>query len=158
MLTVHGGTVELPVRSPRAEDHELRPFEEPEHSAPLAVEEVEGDTGGRSLRKEHATGRLDQIFDWALGGSVRYLDNELDSADTSHCVYSIVEGDPLSAEVRFHAASDMGRGDWQTRSEVTSSMTCDAEVFHVESRLDVRENGESIFTRTWSFDFPRDNV
>ena len=64
----------------------------------------------------------------------------------------------MSAEVRFHAASDMGRGDWQTRAEVTSSMTCDAEAFHVESTLDVHENGEVIFTRSWSFDFPRDQV
>jgi len=52
----------------------------------------------------------------------------------------------------------MGRGDWQTRAEVTSSMTCDAEAFHVESTLDVHENGEVIFTRSWSFDFPRDQV
>jgi hypothetical protein len=52
----------------------------------------------------------------------------------------------------------MGRGDWQTRAEVTSSMTCDAEVFHVESTLDVHENGEAIFTRSWEFDFSRDQV
>jgi uncharacterized protein len=157
-LTVLGGRLELPVREPRPEDEALRPFGEPEHSAPLAVEEVEGDPGGRFLRKEHATGRVEQIFDWALGGSVHFVDSELDSSDTSHCVYSIVEGDPLSAEVRFHAVSGMGRGEWQTRSEVTSSMTCDAESFQVESRLDVEENGERIFTRSWSFSFPRDQV
>jgi hypothetical protein len=52
----------------------------------------------------------------------------------------------------------MGRGDWQTRSEVHSRMTCDAETFRVEARLDVHENNEVIFTRTWNFDFPRDNV
>ena len=108
--------------------------------------------------RDDATGRVEQIFDWALGGSVRFLDIDLESSDTSHCVYSIVEGDPLSAEVRFHATSDMGRSDWQTRSDVTSSMTCDVETFHVESTLDVYENGEKIFTRSWSFDFPRDNV
>jgi uncharacterized protein len=157
-LTVHGGRLELPVREPRAEDGELRPFEEPEHSPPLAIQEIEGDPGGRSLRKEHATGCVEQIFDWALGGSLRFLDIDLDSADTSHCVYSIVEGDPLSAEVRFHATSDMGRGDWQTRADVTSSMTCDAEAFHVESTLGVFENDEVVFTRSWEFDFPRDNV
>jgi hypothetical protein len=157
-LTVHAGRLELPVREPREEDEELLSFQEPEHSAPLAIQEVEGDSGGRFLRKEHATGRVEQIFDWALGGSLRFLDIDLDSGDTSHCVYAIVEGDPLSAEVRFHAASDMGRGDWQTRAEVTSSMTCDAEAFHVEARVDVNENGEVIFTRSWEFDFPRDQV
>ena len=157
-LTLHGGRLDLPVREPRPEDDELRSFEEPEHSAALSIEEVAGDPGGRFLRKEHATGRVEQIFDWALGGSLRFVDIDLDSGDTSHCVYGIVEGDPLSAEVRFHAASDMGRGNWQTRSDVTSSMTCDAESFHVESELDVFENGEVIFTRSWSFAFPRDLV
>jgi len=157
-LTVHGARLDLPIRAPRTEDDDLRPFDEPEHSAPLAVQEVAGDAGGRYLRKEHATGRVEQIFDWALGGSVRFLDIDLESADTSHCVYSIVEGDPLSAEVRFHATSAMGRRDWQTRSDVTSSMTCDAETFHVESTLDVYENDEKIFTRSWTFDFPRDHV
>jgi uncharacterized protein len=157
-LTVHAGTLELPVREPRAEDDALSAFGEPEHSPPLEIEEVEGDPGGRHLRKEHATGRVEQIFDWALGGSLRFVDIDLESADRSHCVYSIVEGDPLSAEVRFHAESEMGRGDWQTTSAVTSSMTCDAESFHVESRLDVHENGELVFTRSWRFDFPRDNV
>ena len=157
-LTVHAARLDLPIRAPRAEDDDLRPFEEPEHSARLAVQEVAGDAGGRYLRKEHATGRVEQIFDWALGGSLRFLDIDLESADTSHCVYSIVEGDPLSAEVRFHATSAMGRGDWQTRSDVTSSMTCNAETFHVESTLDVYENDEKIFTRSWTFDFPRDHV
>ena len=158
MLTLHGGRLDLPVREPRPEDDELRSFEEPEHSAALSIEEVAGDPGGRFLRKEHATGRVEQIFDWALGGSLRFVDIDLHSGDTSHCVYAIVEGDPLSAEVRFHAASDMGRGNWQTRSDVTSSMTCDAESFHVESELDVFENGEVIFTRSWSFAVPRDLV
>jgi uncharacterized protein len=94
----------------------------------------------------------------ALGGSVRLLDADLDTADTSHCVYSIVEGDPLSAEVGFHAVTSMGRGDWTTTSEVMSSMTCDAETFYVDSRLEVRENGDEVFARDWKLEFPRDNV
>ena len=37
-------------------------------------------------------------------------------------------------------------------------MICDAEAFHVESRLEVQENGEQIFTRSWTFRFPRDHL
>ncbi|MEO8290089.1 MAG: CocE/NonD family hydrolase [Gaiellaceae bacterium] len=157
-LTLYGGRVELPVRAPRKEDEALPPFPEPEHSAPLAVEETGTTPAGRSLRKEHATGLVEQVFDWDLGGSVRLVDIDLSSSDASHCVYSIVEGDPLSAAVRFHAASGMGRGEWQTLSEVTSSMTSDVDSFHIESRLDVYENDEKIFTRDWRFTIPRDGV
>lgn len=157
-LTLSGGRLELPVRAPRREDEDLPEFPEPEHSAPLELEESEGSPAGRSLRKDHATGLVEQVFDWDLGGAIRFVDIDLDSSDTSHCVYSIVEGDPLSAAVHFHAASGMGRGDWQTLADVTSSMTSDAQAFQVESTLDVYENGDKIFTRSWTFTFPRDGV
>ncbi|HYY32830.1 MAG TPA: hypothetical protein VE693_04510, partial [Gaiellaceae bacterium] len=81
-----------------------------------------------------------------------------ETSDASHCVYSIVDGEPLSAAIRFHATSGLGRGDWSTRSEVHSSMTCDAENFRVEAEFVVTENGERVFERAWDLDFPRDNV
>jgi uncharacterized protein len=157
-LTLYGGRLELPVRERRSEDAELPEFGEPEHSAPLEVEEREGGSGGRYLRKEHATGLVEQVFDWDLGGSVRFVDTDLESSDTSHTVYSIVEGDPLSAAVRFRATSGMGRGDWQTLAAVESSMTSDADTFHVEAELTVTENEDEVFKRTWRFAIPRDHV
>jgi putative CocE/NonD family hydrolase len=50
-LTLYKGRLELPVRKPRPEDAELPGFGEPEHSPPLEVEEREGGSGGRYLRK-----------------------------------------------------------------------------------------------------------
>jgi len=157
-LTVHGGRLELPVRPPRPEDDSLREFGEPEHSAALEVEEMEAGPQGRTIRRELATGLVEQVFDWDLGGSSRLVGIDLDTSDSSHTVYSITEGDPLSAAVRFRASSGMGRGDWTTRSEVTSSMTSDAESFHVETELRVHEGDEEIFTRSWQFTIPRDQV
>jgi uncharacterized protein len=157
-LTLYRGRLELPVRRPRPEDAQLPEFGEPEHSPALAVEERAGGTGGRFLRKEHATGLVEQVFDWDLGGSVHFVDTGLESSDTSHTVYSIVEGDPLSAAVRFRATSGMGRGDWQTLAAVESSMTSDAEAFHVESELTVNENEAEVFKRSWRFTIPRDHV
>jgi hypothetical protein len=43
-------------------------------------------------------------------------------------------------------------------SEVASSMTSDRDTFHVQTRLDVSENGKQIFSRDWSFTIPRDHV
>jgi putative CocE/NonD family hydrolase len=157
-LTVYKGRLELPVRAPRAEDGRLPAFGEPEHSAPLDVEELAAGPQGRTIKRELATGLVEQIFDWDLGGSTRLVPIDLDTSDTSHTVYSIVEGDPLSASVRFHAASGMGRGDWSVRSEVRSSMSCDAESFHVDTELVVVEGAESIFRREWRCTIPRDQV
>jgi putative CocE/NonD family hydrolase len=157
-LTVHGVRLALPVRPPCAEDDALSPFEDAEHSAPLEVEETEPGPAAHRLTRDLATGLVEKIFDWDLGGSARLVASDLRTSDASHCVYSIVEGDPLSASVRFHATSGVGRGDWAMLSEVRSSMTCDAVSFHVEAELHVTENGAQIFERSWSLDFPRDNV
>ncbi len=158
MLALRAGRLELPERAPRPEDSGLREFEEPEHSAPLRVEAVAAGPGGRSLRRDLATGLVEQVFDWDLGGSQRLVDIDLETSDPSHTVYSIREGDPLSASVRFHATSGMGRGDWRMRSEVTSAMTADAEAFHVTTLLEVYEGAARIFARTWTHRFPRDHV
>ncbi len=157
-LTLHGGRVELPERPPRAEDAELPEFGEPECSAELALESEAGSPQGRSIRRDLATGLVEQVFDWDLGGTQRLVDIDLETSDTSHTVYSIREGDPLSAEVRFHATSGMGRGDWSMRSEVTSSMASDPEAFDVTTTLEVHEREEWIFARTWTYRFPRDGV
>jgi uncharacterized protein len=157
-LTLHAGSLELPVRPLRPEDDELPPFGEPEHSPPLETEEEEPGPAAHTLRRDLATGLVEKVFDWDLGGSLRLVAADLQSSDASHCVYSIVEGDPLSAEVRFRASSGMGRGDWSMLSEVTSSMASDRESFRVEIQLAVTENGERIFSREWSFTIPRDHV
>jgi putative CocE/NonD family hydrolase len=153
-----GSHLALPLRTPRPEDEELPAFAEPEHSAPLEVESVAAGPEGRVLKRNLATGLVEQIFDWNLGGTQRVVPIDLVSEDTSHTVYSIVEGDPLSAAVRFHATSGMARGDWRTRAEVTSTMTGDAESFHVTTVLEAYEGGTRVFARTWAFRFPRDLV
>ena len=157
-LTLYSGRLELPERPPRPEDAELHEFGPAETAPKMAVEAVAGSPQGRSLRRNHATGIVEQVFDWDLGGSQRFVDIDLETSDTSHTVYSIREGDPLSAEVRFHATSGMGRGDWSMRSEVTSRMTSDLEAFHVTTLLEVFEHNRRIFERTWTHRFPRDHV
>ena len=150
--------VELPVRPPRPEDDDLPAFGEPEHSAPLAVERISPGVEGRFLQRNLATGLVEQVFDWDLGGTQRLVAVDLVSEDTSRTVYSIRESEPLSASVRFRATSGMARGDWRTRAEVEAAMTCDAEAFHVTTALDAYEGDDKVFSRTWTFRFPRDHV
>jgi hypothetical protein len=157
-LTVLGGELALPVRPPRTEDEALPDFGEPEQAPPLEVEHVAAAPGGRSIRRDLATGLVEQTFDWDVGGTVRLVPIDLVSDDASHVVYSITEGDPLSASVRFRARTGMGRGEWSTRAEVTSTMTADAEAFNVTSALDAYEGATRVFARTWSWRFPRDHV
>ncbi len=157
-LTLDGGTLELPVRPPRPEDSTLPAFAEPEHTPALATEQEERAPDGRSLRRDYATGRLEQHFDYDAGGTVRLVEIDLVSEDTNHTVYSIVDGDPLSAEVSFRAASGIARGDWSGRAEVEATMRADAEAFHVATELTATESGEEVFRRRFEHRFPRDHV
>ncbi len=157
-LTVHGGTLELPVRPPRAEDAALPAFGEPEHTPRLETEQDAAGPDGRSLRRDFATGRVEQHFDYDAGGTVRLVPLDLVSEEENHTVYSIVEGDPLSAEVSFHATTGIARGAWSGRAEVTASMRSDAEAFHVETELTATESGAVVFARRWEHRFPRDCV
>jgi uncharacterized protein len=157
-LVLFAGRIELPVRAPRPEDAELRPFAEPEHSPPLEVERVASGPAGRYLSRDLASGLVEQVFDWDLGGAQRFVPIDLLSEDSSHTVYSIVEGDPLSARVELRASTGMARGDWGARAEVESTMSADGESFYVTHALSAFEGGGRVFTRTWEFSFPRDQV
>ncbi|HJS69875.1 MAG TPA: CocE/NonD family hydrolase [Gaiellaceae bacterium] len=157
-LTLFSGALDLPERPPLPEDEALPAFGEPEHSPALATESVEAGPQGRFIRRDLSTNLLEQVFDLDLGGTQKILDIDLETSDTSHTVYSIVEGDPLSAAVRFRATSGMARGEWRMLSEVTSEMTCDAETFHVTTNLEVTEGDAPVFARTWTQRFPRDHV
>jgi len=157
-LRVHGGTLELPLRPARPEDAELLEFAAPEHSPPLEKEQEGIAADGRSLRRDYATGRVEQHFDYDVGGTIRIVPIDLVSEDTNHSVYTIVEGDPLSAEFTIHAASRIGRGEWRAGAEVTASMRADREAFHVTTELTASENGQEVLSHRWEHRFPRDNV
>jgi predicted acyl esterase len=157
-LTIFEAALELPVRVPRPEDAELAPFGDPEHAPPLEVEAVASRPAGRYLSRDLGTGLVEQVFDWDLGGAQRFVLIDLLSEDSSHTVYSILEGDPLSARVEFRASTGMARGDWRARAEVESTMSADSESFYVTTALSAFEGGARVFTRTWDFSFPRDLV
>jgi putative CocE/NonD family hydrolase len=157
-LAVHNASssVVLPVRPPRAEDADLRPFEEPEGAPPLKVETVRPDAGGRTLRRDFATGRTELTFEWATGGLYRLVDAGLSAGCWATTTYSVAPGDPLSAEVRCETATELGRVGWTTRAEIRSVMGADAERFRVRTELEAFENGESVRRREWSFETPRE--
>jgi putative CocE/NonD family hydrolase len=157
-LTLHGGVLELPVRRPQRGDDSLPDLGQPEHTPALETEREDKAPDGRSLRRDYATGRVEQHFDYDAGGTVRLVAIDLVSEDTNHTSYAIVEDDPLSAEVSFHATTGIARKGWSGRAEATASMCADAEAFHVRSELTAYESGEQIFTRSWEHRFPRDHV
>jgi hypothetical protein len=148
----------LPVRPPSPGDDRLRPFDEPEQTPGLRAEVLRPGVEGRSLRQDVAAGVHEQVFDWDLGGLVRLSDIDLEAEDTSRTTFRIVEGDPLSAQVRVDATTSMCRGGWSIRAEIVSTMSADAERWHLTTQLDAYEGEARVFAKTWSRPIPRDHV
>ena len=66
--------------------------------------------------------------------------------------------DPLSAIAECRRLMGVARGDWQARVEATHKMSADAEDFLVSVLLDAYEGDSRVFSKSWTFRFPRDLV
>jgi predicted acyl esterase len=157
-LTLHGGTVLLPLRP--ANDYEPEPpqFGPPEWAAPLEVEVL--DPGQTSRRHSHdpETGAHEIAFEWDVGGRRRLVEARTEMDDSNLTSYRIVDGDPLSAEVEVRCSSTLARDEWNTRVDTHSTMSSTAHEFLVTQRLEAFEGERPIYSRTWERAFPRDNV
>ena len=118
---------------------------------------MHGAPAGRTLHRDLAGGRAELVYDWDVGGRTR-LPNGLEVEDSNRTTFSIVEGDPLSARVECRTVGSVGRGEWRTRCETTSVMTCDAETFHVTVVVHAFEGEACAFANTWMYTFPRELV
>jgi hypothetical protein len=101
---------------------------------------------------------LVQVVDETDAGRRRLLANGLEDEAHSRDTYTIIEGQPLSAHVRCDRMVKIGRGDWRTRLESSSTMSADAETFYVTNVLEAYEGEVRVFTKTWDFKVPRDFV
>jgi hypothetical protein len=77
----------------------------------------------------------------------------------NEAIYTIVEGDPLSAEVNAFQDITYRRDEsgWKVRILSRGRMTCDRDSFLLEHWLTTWENDEPVHERTWSRSIPRDH-
>ena len=72
--------------------------------------------------------------------------------------FHITAGDPLSAETVCEYHVTLKRPEVEAAHHSLTRMTCDASHFHLETALQVDEDGREIFTRHWTRDIPRDFI
>ncbi len=156
-ITTGASTLRLPERPPSPDDLELPEFEPPEYAPPFPIEQLEQGVNGRVITRDLVTGRQRLEYNWDTGGVFR-LPNGLEHGDANTTVFEIVEGDPLSAEVRCRMSGSQARGAWKTRWETLHTMSCDATHFRVVASLTAHEGDACVFTKTWTSVIPRDLV
>ena len=158
-LTIHDGRLHLPVRPPHPDDDALPPFAAPESAEPISTEFLPAPVEGRKLFYDVATGTYELTWGQDFRhGSHRRRDNGLAWELGGYDVYTIVEGDPLSAATRSTWTTSLSRGDWQVRVETSSTLSADAESFHITNTLDAYEGGTRVHAGARTFTIPRDLV
>ena len=115
--------------------------------------------GGRSISLDLAGGRATLRFDWDLGGRVLLEPTGTELEQVSTNLYTITEGDPLSARADHEMVVALRRGDgWDVRCVAADSLTATATHFHVSTTLEAHEGDSPAWARTWTFSVPRDNT
>ena len=157
-ITVHGGSaLRLPARSPRPDADARIAFAAPETAAPLDVELLRPRAPRLETTHDAITGRTQLVMARDFNGAKRFPSG-LEYHDEDPIVFSIVDGDPLSARVECRRRITVRREDWETRVEVTAVMTADAGNYHVSSTLDAYEGEARIHTAAHAAAIPRDHT
>lgn len=151
-----GSRIALPVRSEQSEYAKLHTFEEPEVSSPLDARHF-GGTPSRSLRFDQESECTELVCESGKRG-FQFLEGDLQYESYGRDVFSIIEGDPLSATVRCERVVGIARNGWQTRVETSSKMSSEENSFIVTNLLEGYEGNVRVFSQVWSTSIPRDSV
>jgi uncharacterized protein len=129
-LTIFGGTLDLPVRPPKAIDA-LPPLPDAETAAP-----------------EPTT---------ALPDGAVYIDRiGIELAVESNSTFHVDEDDPLSAVAEVTRTDTVGRDTWRVRIETLTRLSCTKDAFLLRATLRVREGATEICHREWDRSIPRE--
>jgi hypothetical protein len=155
-MTVYPGEtmLELPIRTPCADDDRLSDFAAPEAAPGLAVEELEPAERHWRVNQDHATGRT--VMEVAAGdGLFRLVDIDLTIKKQGRERYGVVGDDLASVTAEASWELSMQRGDWRVRSLTETTLTADPRHFHIHARLRAWEGDALVHERVWSERLPR---
>jgi hypothetical protein len=157
LFTGRASQLRLPVRPFDQEQMELRPFLSPECAQAPRSSRLRPLTAQRTKHTDIVTGKteLQLIEDY---GRVRLPGHHLEYDHRKKELYTLIEGDPLSATVMCAHTIEMKREAWQVRIETESKMTANANFFFVNNVLDAYEGHTRIFNKTWTVKIARDLV
>ena len=144
----------LPIRPPRLDDAGLPEFGPPEY-APADTVILREPVSERTITTDQGVTVLRHVSD---GGqhSVDAHGTVIDSEVVDE--YSIVEGEPLTAQVRCNRTCEVSWGDEHTRVRADATMRGDETTWHVESRLQAWHGDDIVFEKEWNLAIPRVRV
>jgi uncharacterized protein len=159
-LTLHLGgatALELPVRDMDAAGAPIGGFGAPERAPRPASATLHLEPGNHLISEDVAAGRHQLVHAYPTHHTLD-LESGIEVRWREPDTFTVVEGSPLSAQVRCERSVTLGRGDWSVRLEADATMTADADAFHVTHQLRAYEGEVPAYAGAWSFRLPRDGV
>ncbi|QKC99988.1 CocE/NonD family hydrolase [Mesorhizobium sp. NZP2298] len=158
-LTVQAAAshLHLPIRMPQSSDIDLRAFDAPEASAPMATTVLKTGNVERFIRTDLVSGGVSLTVK-RDDGLVRLDPIGTVVGHEKQLIYSVAENDPSTVRTEVYERFDRGRGAWQTTVQGRTVLTATKSDFHLQVDFDAFENGERIFCKSWSEKIPRDLV
>ncbi len=165
ILTLYTGAsvLLLPVRAPRSEDAELKPFAPPERAPPSEHTKLRPAPLKRTIERDLASNEtVYTIFSDAgdFDGAALAHVNAID-LDVGYLIlkrFRIREDDPLSAHAEIRQRTLLRRREWSVRVETHTQLSATREAFRVQAELIAYENNERFFSRSWDESIPRSLV
>ena len=152
-LTLTGGAIALPLRPTTGGDEWN--FPPPDAETPWQTRELRPDDHVRRIEEDQRTGVVTLVIEDDFG-KVEDADHGLINGTVAREWWSIHPDDPLSARGKCHWTEELGRGDWEIRTETYCEMWSDAENFHLTARLEAWEGDRLAYERELSDTIPRD--
>ena len=147
----------LPVRPLGLDDEVELAFDPVEMAPPAKTTTITPPDASRTIDRDLKTGRWTEklIEDH---GCFHIHDIDLDVAHSVHSTFDIIENDPLSADARWVWRSKLDRDGWHIDIETTTRLRVDALNFIVDTDIDAKQDGISIFSKAWRDRIPRDGL
>ena len=149
-LSLYTGTsrLALPVRAPRDDDAELRPFGPAEGAAPPALSQPRPAHHERRLTHDIATGEQ-VLSDIEEGGVIRLDDSGLEISAYASQTHRIAADDPATASVALVWRAGLRRGDWRTLVETRTEVRASADTLRIDLAFEATEGGRPVRQRRW---------
>ena len=156
VVTLIPGTAVLNLPEYQLDSADAATFAPPPAQPEGATEELRPASDERQISQD-PDGTVALIFTDDMGHS-RHKENGLETSSKVTHSYWIKPDDPLSARTQAAWSFETRRGNWCVTTQSSSTMTCDAQNFHLKAKLSAFENGEPVFERTWNETIERDHV
>jgi len=157
VVTIHSGTMTLPVRQKASQTQNEWEFEDPVGAPAWRTKSLRPSSYSRTTSVDDNTGQICIAIDEDSGQN-RDLEHGLVSGSWFKERFYIQPDDPLSARTTSEWEQTGGRPGQMWRTHVRAEMTCDATHFHTTAHIKAYRENECIFENNFKDSVARDLV